>query len=133
MRSRPGFLQQRKVLHIARANLDHVGPLGHLLQRLGIQRLGNNAQPESFPDFGHDAQRFNTQSLKCIRRSPRLVRAAAEELRSRRSNLLGNGERLFAALNRARTGNHGQLSAADSRIRSRETDNRVLFLHIAAG
>ena len=90
------FLQQGKILHVPGANLNHVRVLGHQLQRLMVDRLRHDPQPEPLPDLRHDLQRFFTQPLERIRRSPRLVRAAPEELRPGSRHLLGNCERLFA-------------------------------------
>ena len=82
--------------------------------------------------FRHNLQRFFAQPLKRIRRSPRLVGAAAVKLCAGHRHLLGNGERLISRLHRARSGDHRHLRAADGRIGPGETDDGVLFLHVAA-
>ena len=41
-----GLLQQGEVLHVARADLDHVGPFGDQLQGLVVDGLGDDAQAE---------------------------------------------------------------------------------------
>ena len=61
-----GLFQQREVLHVARADLDHVGPFGHQFEGLVVERLGNDAQPETVADLGHDLQRIQAQALKCV-------------------------------------------------------------------
>ena len=104
----PGMLQQRKILHVARADLDHVGPLGDQAQGFVVDGFGDDPQAEFVPDFGHDLQRFKAQALECIGRSARLVSAAAEELRAGCGHLLGDSERLLAALDRAGAGDDGQ-------------------------
>ena len=125
--------QQREVLHVARADLDDIGPFRHQIEGLGVERLGHDAQAESLPDFGHDLQRLKTQALKSVRRSARLVGAAAEELRAGRGHMTGNGKSLFAALDRTGTGDDSEVAPADGGIASRKTDDRVFLFHIAAG
>ncbi len=70
--------------------------------------------------------------LKGIRGSARLIGAAAEELRSCPRDLLGHGKRLLPGFNRARPGNHRQVPSANGRIGSREANDCILLLYIAA-
>ena len=127
------MFQQREVLHVARADLDHVGPFGDQREGFVVDGLGDDAQSEFIPDFGHDPQRFKAEALECVRRCARLVGAAAEELRAGGRYLLGDGEGLFAAFDRARTGDNGQRAAADGGIGAGEADDGVFFLDVAAG
>ncbi len=62
----PGFLEERKILHIAGADLDHIGPSSHQVKRFGVERLGDDGQPKSLPDLSHNLQGFKTQALKSI-------------------------------------------------------------------
>ena len=62
-----GALQQGKVLHVARADLHHIGPFSHQVQSLVVDGLGDYAQPEALADLGHDAQRLHAQALKRVR------------------------------------------------------------------
>ena len=128
-----GLLQQREILHVARADLDHVRPLGHQFQPLVVHGFGHNAQAEALANLRHDAQRFQAQPLKCIRRGARLVSAAAEKLRAGRGHLFGNREGLIPAFNRTWPGDDGQVVSADGGVRSGETDDGVFFLHVPAG
>jgi hypothetical protein len=59
-----------------------VGPFGDQVERLVVERFGNDAQAEAVADLGHDAQRLKAQALKCVGRGAGLERAAAEELRA---------------------------------------------------
>jgi hypothetical protein len=52
--ARPGTLQQRKILHVARPNLDHVRVLFHQIERFVIDRFGNNLHPKLLANLGHD-------------------------------------------------------------------------------
>ena len=80
-----GALEQREVLHVARADLDAVGVLLDELQRLVIDRFGDDRQVELFADARQDLQRLLAQSLERVRRGARLVRAAAEQLAAARA------------------------------------------------
>ena len=111
-----GMLQQRKVLHVARADLDHVGPFGDQFEGLVVDGFGDDAQAEAIADLGHDLESFDAEALKGIRRGARLVGAAAEKLRAGGGHLLGDGEGLLAALDGAGTGDDGQVAAADGGV-----------------
>ena len=92
-----GMLEQGEVLHVARADLDHVGPLGNQVEGLVVDGFGDDAQAEAVANLGHDAQRFKAQALKRVGRGAGLVCAAAEELRAGSGDLFGDGEGLFAS------------------------------------
>ena len=77
-----GALEQREVLHVAGADLDHVGLLVDQFQRFVVDGFGDDAHSEVVADFGHDLQGFDAEALKCVGRGARLVGAAAEELRT---------------------------------------------------
>ena len=116
-----GVLEQRKVLHVARADLDNVGPLGHQFQRLVVDGFGDDPQTEPLANLGHDLQCFDAQPLERIGRGARLVCAAAEKLRAGCGNLLGDREGLFAALDGAWPGDDRQVSARRSWRRFRRS------------
>ncbi len=42
-----GVLEQREVLHVARADLDHVGPFGNQIERFVVDGFGDDAQTEA--------------------------------------------------------------------------------------
>ncbi len=48
------FLQKRVVLHVAGADLDDVGVCGHKVKSLGIYRLGDYSEIETFSHFRQD-------------------------------------------------------------------------------
>jgi hypothetical protein len=77
-----GALEQRKILHVAGADLDYVGILVDQVERFVIDGFGHDKQAEAVADFRHDLQSFFAQSLKRIGRGARFVGAAAEELGS---------------------------------------------------
>ena len=101
-----GALEQRKILHVAGADLDHVGVFLDQVERFVVDGLGNDLHAELLADVGHDAQAFFAESLKRVGRSARLVGSAAEKLGSGAMHALGRGEGLFAGLDAAGAGNN---------------------------
>ncbi len=128
-----GVLEQRKVLHVAGADLDDVGPLGNELERFVVDGFGDDAQSEAVANFGHDLEGFDAEALECVRRGARLVGAAAEELRAGCGDLFGDGKGLLAALDGAWAGDNGEIAAADGGVGSGEADDGVFFFYVAAG
>ena len=128
-----GLFEQREVLHVARADLDYVGPFGNQFEGFRVERLGDDAQAEFIADFGHDFQGFKAQPLKCVGRGARLVSAATEKLRAGGGHFGGDGEGLVASFDGAGPGDDGQVAAADGGAGAGETDDRVFFFHVAAG
>src|SRR5271166_3167356 len=127
-----GALQQREILHVARADLDDVTIFLDQVQRFVVDGLGDDQQPEAVTDLRQDLQAIFSQALKRVRRSAWLVRASTKELRARAGDTFGGGQRLLAAFDGARAGDHGHLVAAEARVRTGEADDRVFFLHVAA-
>src|SRR5205809_12458 len=84
-----GALEQRKILHIAGTDLDDIGVLLNQLERFVINSLCNDPHAEFIAYLGHDLQSLFAESLKGIRRSARLVRSSAEELRPGPAHALG--------------------------------------------
>src|ERR1700728_125297 len=127
-----GAFEQRKILHVARADLNHVGILLHQVERLVVDSFGDDLHAKLLADFCHDPQAFLFQALKRVRRSAGLVRAPAKELRSGTGDALGDRKRLVVILDGARPRNNRQSRAADGGISAGETDDRVVLLDIAA-
>ena len=76
-------LEQRKILHVARADLDYVCVFFDEVERFVVNRFGDDAQAEFFANFGQDLQAGLAQPLKAYGRSARLVGAAAKKARAR--------------------------------------------------
>jgi hypothetical protein len=127
------MLEEREVLHVPRANLNDVSPFGDQVEGFVIDGFGDDAQAKLIADLGHDLQGFDAQALERVRRGTRLVGAAAEELRAGGRDLFGNGECLLARFNGARTGDDGEVAAADLRVGSFKADDGVFFFDVAAG
>jgi len=60
--ARPARLKQRKILHVARADLNHIGVLIDQVERFIIDGLRDDQQAEAVADFGHDLQTFLAES-----------------------------------------------------------------------
>ena len=106
-------LQKRKILHVARADLDHVRVFFDQVERFVVDGFGDDAEAEFVADFGQDFQPGLAEALKTVRRSARLVSAAAKEAHARGFHVLRDFERLLARFDGARPGDHGDRCAAE--------------------
>ena len=107
-------LEQRVVLHVARADLDHVGVLGDELGVRRVEQLGDDRQAGDRARLGEDLQPRRAQALERERRRARLERAAAQHAGARGRDRLRHPERLLARLDGA--------GAGDQRERARRAD-----------
>src|ERR1019366_5294652 len=125
-------LEQRKILHVARANLHDVSPLRDQIEGFIVDGFGDDAQAKLIPDLRHDFERIDAEALKCVWRGAGLVGASAEELGTRGGNLLGDGESLFAALDGAGPGHDGEVATADGGVGAGKADDGIFFFDVAA-
>ena len=105
-------LQQLKVLHVARANLNNV----HIVeqrQMRGIHNFRDNGQSRCFLRFQQQLQTVLMQPLKRIRAGARLKRAAAQERCARRFDRLGDRDHLLFALHGAGAGDNLEQAVPD--------------------
>src|SRR6185503_19382703 len=72
--------QQRKVLHVASADLHHVGELFNEIGGFRIENLCDDAKPESLAHVSKNLQSVFAQALERVRRSSGLECAAAKQL-----------------------------------------------------
>src|SRR6266446_1874500 len=126
-----GTLQQREVLHVAGADLNHVGVLLDQIEGLVVHGFGDDQQAKAVAEVGHNLQTFFAESLKGIGRSTRLVCAATEKLGAGAGHAIGDLEGLVAALDAAWTGHNDKICAADGDRRTRKPDYRVIGLYVA--
>jgi len=75
-------LEQDEILHVARADLHHVGVLGDQIDVAVAHHLGDNGQAGSLLGLLQQLEPFDFHALKIVRRSARLERAAAQQLGS---------------------------------------------------
>ncbi|CAA9288393.1 MAG: hypothetical protein AVDCRST_MAG41-4189, partial [uncultured Corynebacteriales bacterium] len=97
-------LQQREVLHVAGADLQHVGVLGDHVHVGGVDDLGDHREAGLRADLGQDPQPGHPQPLERVRGGARLVRPAAQQRRPGPAGLVGRRQRLLGRLDRARPG-----------------------------
>src|SRR5215211_3060279 len=105
--------EQRVVLHIARAELHHVGHREHWLQVAHVHQLGHYRQAGLGLRLRQQAQARLAEALERVWRRARLVRAAAQELRARVPHRAGRVEQHLTRLDRARSRDRGEVLAAD--------------------
>ena len=92
------------------------------VERLVVDRLGDDRQVELLADARQNLQPLLAQSLERVGRGARLVGAAAEELAAGVLDALGDGARLVERLDRARTADDDDAVAAD--VDAADVDDR---------
>src|SRR5207248_3930208 len=103
---------QRKILHIARADLDYVGVLLDEVERFVVNRLRDDAEAVLGSHFRKDLETILAEALEAVRGSARFVSAAAEEPRAGFLDALGDGQALLFGFDGAGTGNESNVLAA---------------------
>ena len=107
-------LEQREVLGVAGADLEHVGVLRHQVHVCRGQHLGDHRQPGGLTRFGEVAQPVEAEPAKRVRRRARLEGASAEHARARVRHIPRGREHLLAALDGARSGDDDEGSVAEA-------------------
>src|SRR2546425_2059151 len=125
-----GLAQQRVVLHVARADLDHVGVFADHLELGGVHGLGHHRQPDLLARLGEIAEAFLFQPLEGIGRGAGLKRAAPEHHRPGGLYRLRRGDDLLEALDRTGTRDDGDSTI--SKAHAADLDDRILGLELAA-
>ena len=84
-------------------------------------------------DVAENLQASEAETLEGVRRSARLVGAAAEEMNAGGLELLGDGEALLFGFYGAGTGNDGKMRTADKDFAGGggDADDGVFLFHIA--
>src|SRR5713101_2347363 len=129
-----GALQERKILHIARADLDDVRVLLDEIERFIVDGFRDDTETVAGADFRKNLQSFFTETLKTVGRSAGLVRTAAEKARAGFFDAFGDSEALFLGFDGARPGDKSHVPAANDDFAGRSGDSKdgVLFLGVAA-
>ena len=78
----PELLQEREVLHVARADLEDVGVLGDHRERLDVHHLGHDLEARLLARQGEQLEALLGEPLELVGAGARLVGAAAEEARA---------------------------------------------------
>ena len=74
-----GASEQRKVLHVARADLNHVAVFFNQIDARFVQCFGDDLQTVNFANFGENLKTLFTEPLESIRRSAGLECSSAKE------------------------------------------------------
>ena len=107
------FLEQLKVLHIARADLNQVNILNKALYHVRRHDFRNNRQTGLCLSCLQKIQALLLQSLEGVRRGTRLESTATHQRCACCLHILSNACNLLLRFHRARTGNNLQLFAAE--------------------
>jgi hypothetical protein len=99
-------LEQREVLHVARADLDRVGVALHEVDPLGIDGLRDHGQPRLVAGGGEDPEALLAEALERVGARARLEGAPAEQLRPRALDLARDRQHLLVRLHRAGPRHH---------------------------
>ena len=105
------LLQQFEVLHIARADLNHVHVLEER-QMVRVHDFRDYRQPRLFFGFEQQVDAVGLEPLEVVGRRARLERAAAQHRRARGLDALRYGYNLLLALDRARPRDYREASVA---------------------
>ena len=106
--------------------------LGDDVDLVGLHHLGDDRQPRLTSRFREELEPFLLEALECVRRRPRLERAAAQHRGARRLHARGDLEDLFARLHGARAGHDDDRFAADGHVVA-DAHDAVGAAHLAAG
>ena len=109
----PSDFKQREVLHVTRADLQDVGILGHQVDIAIAHHFRDDSESGFALCLGKQLQAFGFQALKIVRRRSRLERTAAQHLRAGFRDALRRLHDLLFRFDRARSGHHDELVAAD--------------------
>ncbi len=123
--------EQRVVLHVAGADLEDVGVLGHDVDLVGLHHLGDDRQAGPLAGLREVAQRLDAEALERVRARARLEGAAAQDRRAGRLDPVGRLEELVAALHGTGAGHDREAPVADRRVE--HPDHRVLGVELARG
>ena len=105
-------LEQREVLHVAGADLQDVGVLGHQLDLVRLHDLGHDRQAGALARRPQQGEAVLLEPLEGVGRGARLEGAAAEHVRAGGLDALRHRGELGLRLDGARSGHHHDLGAA---------------------
>src|SRR6266581_2854602 len=108
--------KQGKILHVPRADLNHVAILLDEINTSFVKCLCHDFQAVSFTDFSKNLQALFTEPLKRVRRGPRLKRAAAKESCAAAPHSFSNCKCLGMTFDCARSGDNRQFVSTNRRV-----------------
>ena len=129
-----GVLEERKILHIARTDLDDVGVFLDEVEAFVVHGFGDDAEAEAVADFRKNFQSIFAESLKAIGRSAWLIGAASEKFGSGFGDMARNREGLLARFDGAGSRDDGYAisSELDRAGRRGDADDSVFGFDVAA-
>ena len=128
---RPHGFQEAEVLHVPRADLQHVGIAGDQGHVAGGNHLGHKRQAGLLPGRGQNLQAVFLQSLKTVGTGAGFERAAAQGRGPPGLHGMGHIEQLSLVLHGTGPGNHAQMIASNGQAAG--ADDGRLRLGGAAG
>src|ERR1700730_15278707 len=129
-----GALEQREILHVAGADLDHVGVFFDEVEAFVVDGFGDDAQAVVFANLREDFEAVFAEALKTVRGSARFVGAATEKFDAGFLDAFGGGEALLLGFYRARAADEAHVFSAEQNVAGRggNAQDGVFFLDVAA-
>src|SRR6266404_2222589 len=115
MRS-PDAPQKGKVLHVARADLNHVSVTLNQIHAVFVERFRHDLQTVRFANLCQNLQSFFAQSLESVGRGPGFKSTAAKEARAAAPHGFGYRKSLSMTFDRAGSGDDRQLISANRSV-----------------
>src|SRR5690606_26954208 len=109
-------LEERKVRHVAAADLEDIGVLGDELDLIRLHHLADDRHAGGGTGLSEQAQALLAEPLEAVGGRAGLERAAAEHHRTRCPNRLRGPQHLLAALDGTRPGDDDRLRPADADV-----------------
>ena len=123
-------LEQRVVLCVAGADLKHVGPLFDQADLAGVHHLGDDRHAVLVADVAEDLETVLAHALEGVRTGAGLESAAAEDVGAGFFDQAGDRVEAFEAFDGTRTGDHGEVAAADADMA--DGNNRIFLAEFPA-
>src|SRR5467141_2431861 len=126
--------EERKVLHVARADLDDVRVFLDQVERFIVNGFGDDPETILGANLRKNLESVFAKALKAVRRSAGLVSAAAEEARAGFFDALGDSQALLLGFHGAGACDESDVLAADDDVSRgrRDPKDAVFFFRIAA-
>ena len=113
-------LEQREVLHVARADLQNVGVLGDQVDVAVAHDFGDDAESGGFAGLVEQLEAFDFEALEIVGRSARFEGSSAKEFRAGAGHDFCRFQNLALAFDRAGTGHDHEFAAANGGAADRD-------------
>src|SRR5258708_14167517 len=124
--------EKGEILHVTRADLDDIGVFLDEVRRFIVNGFGDNAEAILGANFRKNLEALFAKALKAVRRSARLVSAAAEQTRSGFFDALGDSQALLLGFHGTRASDESNVLAADDNLARgrRDSKDAVFFFGV---